>query len=264
MTEQAYAKTPTNTVKRLGNRGHYDFETIHTIINKCPVLHVSFNDPDNPFPVVLPMIGCTGDFTNQNVDAAASPQDIYIHGYVSARLFRCGGAAKDQDDQGLPITVAATYLDGLVLSLTPFHNSCNYRSAVCYGYATLVPPSSPEGLYAMQKITNNMVPERWERSRIPPTKAELDSTSILKVRIVSASAKVRVGGPSEDRNDLKNSELKERVWTGVVPVWQMWGDPVPGKENGREEVEEYIEKWRLEENRRAKTEAFGAVEKVEK
>lgn len=31
-------------------------------MNACPVLHVSFNDPEHEFPVVLPMLGCTGDF----------------------------------------------------------------------------------------------------------------------------------------------------------------------------------------------------------
>jgi nitroimidazol reductase NimA-like FMN-containing flavoprotein (pyridoxamine 5'-phosphate oxidase superfamily) len=42
------------------------------------------------------------------------------------------------------MTVSATFLDGLVLSLTPFHNSCNYRSAVVFGFASVV--SSPKPL----------------------------------------------------------------------------------------------------------------------
>jgi len=40
-------------------------------------------------------------------------------------------------------------MDGLVLALAPFHNSCNYRSAVAYGYATLV-DDADEALYAME------------------------------------------------------------------------------------------------------------------
>jgi hypothetical protein len=86
-----------------------------------------------------------------------------------------------------------SFLDGLVLSLTPFHNSCNYRSAVVYGHAQLVSDRA-EALYAMQKITDNLLPQRWDKSRVPPTEAELKSTSILRVRIASASAKIRVGG----------------------------------------------------------------------
>lgn len=150
-------------------------------------------------------------------------------------------------------------MDGLVLSLAPFHNSCNYRSAVAYGHATLVTDEA-ERLYAMHKITDNMLPERWNKSRNPPTKAELQSTSILKVKVASASAKVRTGGPSEDRADLKNESLKKNTWTGVVPVWLQWGEPVEGKENGCPEVEEYIEKWRLEENQKGKMSAYKAIE----
>ena len=39
---------------------------------------------------------------------------------------------------GLPLTVAATILDGFVLSLTPNSHSYNYRSAVLFGHALLV------------------------------------------------------------------------------------------------------------------------------
>ena len=150
-------------------------------------------------------------------------------------------------------------MDGLVLSLTPFHNSCNYRSAVAYGYATLV-TSTSESLFAMHKITDNMLPERWTKSRTPPTAAELKSTSILRVKISSASAKVRTGGPSEDRADLKNEGLRRSVWTGVIPVWPQWGEPMPGAENEVQEVEEYIERWRVRENQTGKLGAYKAIE----
>jgi nitroimidazol reductase NimA-like FMN-containing flavoprotein (pyridoxamine 5'-phosphate oxidase superfamily) len=203
------------------------------------------------------MLGCTGSFTNQSADPASSSQDIYIHGYVSGRIFKSG---KNADGEGLPITISATFLDGLVLSLTPFHNSCNYRSAVVYGYASIV-DDADEALYAMKLITDNLIPQRWEKSRTPPTSAELKSTSILKVRVESASAKIRVGGPSEDRADLKNAELVKNTWTGVVPYWGTWGQPVEGKENGCAEVEPYIEEWAVKETSKARGEAFGATEK---
>lgn len=116
-------------------------------------------------------------------------------------------------------------------------------------------------------ITDNMLPSRWNKSRNPPTPAELKSTSILRVKISSASAKVRTGGPSDDRKDLKDEALRESVWTGVVPCWLEWGEPVSGKDNGYQkrggegEAEEYIEKWRIEENRQNKEGAYGAIEK---
>jgi nitroimidazol reductase NimA-like FMN-containing flavoprotein (pyridoxamine 5'-phosphate oxidase superfamily) len=203
------------------------------------------------------MLGCTGNFQDQSADPSTTSQDLYIHGYVSGRMFRKGKEAGE--DQGLPMTVSATFLDGLVLSLTPFHNSCNYRSAVVYGYASLV-TDADEALYAMKAITDNLLPQRWDKSRTPPTKAELSSTSILKVRIESASAKFRVGGPSEERSDLKNAELVKNTWTGVVPYWGTWGEPVEGKENGCTEVESYIEQWRQKETGKGRKYAFEAIE----
>lgn len=67
-------------------------------------------------------------------------------------------------------------------------------------------------------------------------------------------------GPSEDRADLKDKELVKKVWTGVVPYWGTWGEPVEGKENGREDVEPYIEQWRTKETGKSRTYAFEAVE----
>lgn len=120
-----------------------------------------------------------------------------------------------------------------------------------------------ERLFAMQRITDNLLPGRWDKSRGPPTAAELASTAILKARIVSASAKVRTGGPHDDRKDLNDEELRGSVWTGVVPVWLQWGEPIPGRENGfggeDGAVEEYIERWRLSENMKGKLGAYEAV-----
>jgi hypothetical protein len=39
-------------------------------------------------------------------------------------------------EEGLPLTIAATHLDGLVLSLTPNSHSYNYRSSIIHGRST--------------------------------------------------------------------------------------------------------------------------------
>ena len=36
---------------------------------------------------------------------------------------------------------------------------------------------------------------------------------------MDASAKVRAGPPGDDKADLKDEELRKRVWIGVVPIW---------------------------------------------
>lgn len=169
-----------------------------------------------------------GSFTDQNA-SLTEPLDLYLHGYISSRLMRLGGISTT-DEEGLPLTIAATHLDGLVLALTPNHHSYNYRSAILHGYATPV-TDADEKLWAMEEITNGVVSDRWENSRVPPTKTEMTSTQILKVRVVDASAKVRVGAPGDDRADLKNDDLRKRVWIGVVPTYLKYGEPIPGPEN---------------------------------
>lgn len=79
MASKEYAKTGVNRLGRLPKRGAYDFETVHGIIDSSPILHVAFNDPEHAFPVVLPMLGCTGKFEEQSA-GLGEERDIYIHG----------------------------------------------------------------------------------------------------------------------------------------------------------------------------------------
>ena len=195
------------------------------------------------------MLGCTGNFKNQSSDLAQEPQDIYLHGYVSARLLKLPEIAGSQGDNtmGVPICVTGTSLDGLILSLTPFNHSCNYSSVVAYGYAFIV-TDPDEKAYAMKRVTNNVVSDRWDNSRVPPTDAEFKSTGMLRVEIASASAKIRVGGPGDDRADTKNEEVTGRVWTGVVPAWVQYGEPHEGVDNKVKPVPEYLKTWVKNQN----------------
>ena len=193
-------------------------------MNSVPVLHVSFPtpDPEDPFPAMIPMLGFMGLYNSPTAPLSSS-LDLYIHGYISSRLFRLGSSSSDSE--GLPLTIAATHLDGLVLALTPNHHSYNYRSVILHGYATPV-TDADEKMWAMETITNSVVADRWENSRIPPTKAEITSTQILRVRIVDASAKVRSGTPGDDKEDLRDEELRRRVWIGVIPTCRFSRSPV--------------------------------------
>lgn len=59
----------------------------------------------------------------------------------------------------------------------------------------------------------------------------MTSTQILRVRIADASAKVRAGTTHDDRHDVKNDELREKTWVGVVPTWITYGEPIANPEN---------------------------------
>ncbi|KAK0766183.1 hypothetical protein N5P37_001074 [Trichoderma harzianum] len=233
-----YPRTKDNTVRRHNERAIYALETIHKLINSSQLLDVSFSPPDSPFPATLPMIGHMGSFDRPSADLG-DPLDLYLHGYVSSRMMNVARATnkdkpegddqqqqqQQQQEQGLPVCVAASHVDALILATSAFNHSYNYRSVVLFGYATLVEDEA-EKTYAMELITNGVVPDRWKTSRQPPTKAEMQSTSILKVKITSGSAKFRDGGVSDDKHDLQNEEAQNSVWTGVVPVFSSLGEPV--------------------------------------
>ncbi|KAL7794512.1 hypothetical protein V8C37DRAFT_375833 [Trichoderma ceciliae] len=226
-----YPKTADNTVRRHNERAIYALETIHGLVNSSQLLHVSFNTPDSPFPAILPMIGQTGSFDRPSAEIG-DPQDLYLHGYVTSRMMNVARASekdrgdKKEGEEGLPVCISASHVDALILATSAFNHSYNYRSVVLFGYASLV-EDDEEKTYAMELITNGVVPDRWRSSRQPPTRAEMQSTSILKVKISSGSAKFRDGGVSDDRHDLENEEARGSVWTGVLPVFSSIGEPLP-------------------------------------
>ncbi|KIW06716.1 hypothetical protein, variant 2 [Verruconis gallopava] len=277
MENAGYERDARSTVVRLKERGQYDYATIHRLIDTTAVLHVSFPPSgDDPFPAILPMLGCTGVFDpdgkkpephaaapgsfpedEDEEDYSTGPRCIYLHGHAASRLFKA--PLPDR----LPVCVAATTMQGVVLALTPFHNSCNYASAVVHGYASVV-TNEAERMYALTRITDNLVAHRWDNSRNPPTKAEMTTTGVLRIDIVSASAKVRVGGPGDDRHDMKNESVINNVWTGVVPTYTVYGEPIPSDYNRVGKVPSYMKHWIERENMRSKEEALSAVAKDKK
>jgi len=197
------------------------------------------------------MLGCTGSYTPPS-STESSPPAIYLHGWVTSRFFKIPQSrlAQEHEDEwpGHPVCVAATHMDGLVLALTPFNSSCNYRSAVVHGWANIV-TDPKEREYALELITNNILTDQWRYSRVPPSEAELKSTGVLRVEIVSASAKVRASTVGNDRSDLTNEQVVGKVWTGVVPSWITYGEPIPGAENQVAAAPSYIRDWIQKQNR---------------
>lgn len=201
------------------------------------------------------MIGQMGSFEYPSA-SINEPLECYLHGYVSSRIINL--ARNCGEGQGLPICVATSKVDGLILSLTPNSHSYNYRSAILHGYANLV-TDEEEKLWAMKLITNSVLADRWDHSRVPPDRAEMQSTVILKVRIVDGSGKIRDGGVSDERKDSGNEQVTGSVWTGVVPVWETFGTPIPSGDSKVAEVPEYITSYIASKNSHNKAVANGAV-----
>jgi nitroimidazol reductase NimA-like FMN-containing flavoprotein (pyridoxamine 5'-phosphate oxidase superfamily) len=121
--------------------------------------------------------------------------------------------------QGIDVCVTVTLIDGLVLARSAFHHSINYRSVVILGKAQLV-EDVDEKSRALEAFTEHIVPGRWADVRWP-TDLELKATSVLKLPIEEASAKVRTGDPKDDDEDYAMD-----IWAGVLPLSVQPGKPV--------------------------------------
>ena len=196
MTE---TKTERTRVKRLPDRGHYDRETIYAILDEAFICHVGYVVDGQPY--VIP----TG--------FARIGDDLYIHGSSASRMLR-------NLSQGVEVCVTVTLIDGLVLARSAFHHSINYRSVVVLGKAELV-EDAEEKNNALEAFTEHVVPGRWAEVRWP-SELELKATSVLKLPIDEASAKIRTGDPKDDEEDYAMD-----VWAGVLPLSIEPGDPAP-------------------------------------
>ena len=193
------------------------------------------------------MLGAIGQYSSDE------EAHVYLHGSSTARLFKLTNGTE------VALCVSGTILDGYVMALAPFHNSCNYRAAVVFGFGQVV-EDEDEIVYGLRLITNNTMPERWENSRNPPLKSEIESTALLKVRIETASCKIRNGGPGDERFDLQNPEIVEHTWTGVVPTYLTLGEPIANDENKVKVVPEYIADWVADANSLHEQRAIDALE----
>ncbi len=186
-------------INRVPERGHYDRETINAIADAGLVAHVG--TIRNGQPVVIPM------FCVRHGD------DLLLHGAPAAGVLR---RAKGDDRS---ICVEMTLLDGLVLARSAFHHSMNYRSLVVVGVPEEVTePAEKEE--ALEMFVERLVPGRQADLR-PNTRKEIQGTSVFRLSLDQASAKVRSGDPVDDDEDY---ELD--IWAGVLPMHMAIGQPV--------------------------------------
>jgi nitroimidazol reductase NimA-like FMN-containing flavoprotein (pyridoxamine 5'-phosphate oxidase superfamily) len=191
-------QTERTRVKRLPNRGAYDRETIYSILDEAFICHVGYVMDGQPY--VIP----TG--------YARIGDDLYIHGSSASRMLR-------NMAQGVNVCVTVTLVDGLVLARSAFHHSINYRSVVVLGKAALVEDAAEKDK-ALEAFTEHVIPGRWPEIRWP-NELELKATSVLKLPIEEASAKVRVGDPKDDEEDYEMN-----IWAGELPLSIVPGKPI--------------------------------------
>jgi nitroimidazol reductase NimA-like FMN-containing flavoprotein (pyridoxamine 5'-phosphate oxidase superfamily) len=195
---QPFIATPRTKVQRLPERGKYDRETVHAILDQGFVCHVGFVVDGQPF--VIP--------TNY----ARVDETVYLHGSSASRMLKTLSG-------GVNVCVTVTHVDGLVLARAAFHHSVNYRSVVALGIAHLLEDPA-EKMRALEAFTNHVMPGRWNDIRTP-TEQELKATSVLALELGEVSAKVRVGPPKDDAEDYSLP-----IWAGVLPLTVVSGTPI--------------------------------------
>lgn len=184
------------TVKRLPARAAYDRDSIYSVLDEAYVCHVGVIVDE--VPIVIPTLHArVGD-------------DLILHGSPASRMLR---TAKTQQ-----ISVTATLVDGFVLARSAFHHSMNYRSVVVVGEPETVPAEEKAEL--LDALVERLTPGRIAYLR-PMTAEEVKATSVLRLPLAEASAKIRTGPPGDDEEDY---DLP--IWAGVLPVETVYGQPM--------------------------------------
>jgi nitroimidazol reductase NimA-like FMN-containing flavoprotein (pyridoxamine 5'-phosphate oxidase superfamily) len=191
-------QTDKTTISRHAERGSYDRSAAYAILDEGLVAHVGVDLGQGV--MVIPM-------TYARLD-----DELILHGAVASRWL-------SGFDNGRPISVCVTLLDGLVLARAAFSHSMNYRSVVLYGQAHVLRDPEKKGL-AFKALLDHLLPGRWEDCKHPDQK-EIDATTVLTMTIDEASVKIRSGAPKDAAKDLGLD-----YWTGVIPLSLEAGEPV--------------------------------------
>ncbi|MDX9944808.1 MAG: pyridoxamine 5'-phosphate oxidase family protein [Azonexus sp.] len=176
-------------IRRMPERAHYDASTVAAIVDAAVICSVAFQI-DGVVHAIPTIHWREGDY-------------LYIHGAKASRMLK----ALTQGEACVTIALA----DGLVLARSAMHHSMNYRSVVIYGCFEQV-NDPDEKARSLQSFIDGLYPGRWETLR-PINDKELNATSILRIPLAEASAKVRDWGVKDDDEDLCWP-----VWAGVLPL----------------------------------------------
>lgn len=184
-------------VKRLHERGHYDAETIHPILDAMPICSVGYVFKSSPY--VTPTLQWR------------EGGHIYWHGSSASRMLEAVAEAE--------VCVTVTIVDGFVLARSAFHHSANYRSVMVLGTARKI-IDRDEKEARLKVFVDGLFPGRWDMLR-PMNGKEFKATTVMSLSLAEASAKIRVGGPKDDEEDYRLP-----IWAGVVPLYMQTGAPI--------------------------------------
>jgi nitroimidazol reductase NimA-like FMN-containing flavoprotein (pyridoxamine 5'-phosphate oxidase superfamily) len=196
----------------VADRARYDRGTVHAIVDEAYVCHVAFGDAHG--------VHC--------IPTACWREDdhLYIHGSNGSRMLKALLASE--------ACVTITHMDGLVLARSAFNHTMNYRAVVVHGRFEPVP--AEHKAESLHRLMDHIAPGRRHEARAGDAN-ELAATTVLRLPLAEASAKVRSGGPEDDEPDRSLD-----VWAGVLPLRTVRGEPLrDGADVGT--VPDYVKAW---------------------
>ncbi len=148
-----------------------------------------------------------GNGMTYSFDPAAAGVGLHTITYTFTNGNGCTSSAQDQVEVFALPTVSL------------FHHSMNYRSALVFGTGSLIEGEEAK-LDALRAISDKILTDRWNDARQPNNK-EMKATAVVSMNIESASAKIRTGPPHDDNDDLSLP-----VWSGVLPYETIVRKPI--------------------------------------
>jgi hypothetical protein len=177
-----------------------DVHALRRLVKDAAVVHVGVVDDGRP--LVIPIAAtCAED------DAG-----ILLHGSTGSRWLRLIAT-------GVPVSIAVTAVDGLVVARSAFESSMNYRSAVLFG--TCAPLAGEQAVAALDSLTDALIPGRVAEVRRPLPK-ELAATQMLRFSIEDWTYKVSDGWPEDSPDDVATD-----TWAGVLPLSRCYREAIP-------------------------------------
>ncbi|HEU5268577.1 MAG TPA: pyridoxamine 5'-phosphate oxidase family protein [Jatrophihabitans sp.] len=180
--------TPTRYPERVSGTNEPE---LHRLLDQSRIGHVGFVSSAGQ-PVVLP------------IAIARDGADVLMHGSTGSSWLR-------RLAEGVPVSLAVTALDALVVARSAFESSMRYRSAVLFGSCRPVLDPEQKGR-ALNTLTDSLIPGRVAEVR-PFTAKELAATLVLRLVVEDYSIKISQRWPDDPPEDVQGP-----AWAGVLPA----------------------------------------------
>ncbi|WVW78543.1 hypothetical protein I302_100498 [Kwoniella bestiolae CBS 10118] len=235
MTASSAARPgPSADIRLYKNRASYSLHAALEIFREVPVAHVAFVHPgdegrgETVMNIPLITVVVRDDEDGDEDDDEQGNYSVYLHTH------RHSGLVEAVLDGRHGITATTTKIDGMIFSPTAHDHTLNYRSATLHLSSGKLlddevgTPDHEEKRNALGAVTDTVTGYNRVSSVGQPDDAAVKRTTVIRFKIDKISCKQRYGGFNGTQEpELTAPEGKEGdSFTGVVPCWTQWGEPI--------------------------------------